>query len=501
MPLCFHRSLRRLLPTFGLCLVVGVGSTLAPSSTVHAQDLRLPEMGDPSDRLLTPAAESRLGEAFMRSIRSEHRVIDDPLLAGYIEQLGQRLAATGGAASQGFHFFLVDEPAVNAFAGPAGYIGINTGLVLATESESELASVIAHEIAHVTQKHLLRAFDDYKRMNAPAAAVLIAAVVAGLSGAPSDVTGAAIAGVQAGMIQRQINFTRNNEEEADRVGMAILEEAGYDPRGMPLFFERLASRNQTYGSEVPEFLRTHPVTSNRVADSLGRASQYPYRQYPDSLDYHLVRVTLKARQFGEPAQAVRYFHDSLKEGRYRSETAQRYGYALALMDAHMLEPARNEVDRLLDKDPGRVDFLLLDARLYKLAGKTAKGLERLKAALESHPDNYALVLRYAEDLLDAGRSGQAMAMLEEEVQHRSDDARLHRLLARAATTDGQANLGHQHMAEYYYLSGEYEAAIGQLEIALRDRSVEYFRSAQMSARLKKIRKEWAELKEAKSHDP
>jgi len=501
MPLSSRPPKSRLLPCLGLSLLVGVTSVLTPGVASHAEEIRLPDMGDPSDRLLTPAAESRLGEAFMRSIRAEHKVIDDPLLAGYVESLGRRLAATREAASRGFHFFLIDEPTVNAFAGPAGYIGIYSGLVLTSESESELASVIAHEIAHVTQKHLLRAFDNYRRMNVSAAAMLIAAVVAGLSGAPGDVTSAAVAGVQAGMIQRQINFSRSNEEEADRVGMAILEEAGYDPRGMPLFFERLASRNQTYGSEVPEFLRTHPVTSTRVADSVGRASQYPYRQYPDSLDYQLLRATLKNRQIADPNQAVRYFRDSLEEGRYRSETAQRYGYTMALMDAHMLEQSRNEVDWLLKKDPDRVAFLLLDARLYKLTDQTEVGIQKLEAALQIHPDDYALVLSYVEDLLDSGRSEQALGMLEDQVQHRPDDARLHQLLARAATNDGQANVGHQHMAEYYYLSGEYEAAIGQLEIALRDRSVEYFRSAQMSARLKAIRKEWAELKKAKSKGP
>jgi predicted Zn-dependent protease len=384
---------------------------------------------------------------------------------------------------------------VNAFAGPDGIIGVYSGLVLATESESELASVLAHEIAHVSQKHLRRTFDAYSRMNAPAAAVILAAVVAGISGAPSDVTSAVVSGVQAGIVQQQINFTRSNEEEADRVGMSILAEAGYDPRAMPVFFERLAKLNHNYAGQVPEFLRTHPVTVSRIADSLGRAEDYPYRQYPDSLDYHLLRTELRMGRFNDPADAVTFFRDSLEEGRYRNEAAQRYGYVLALTQAKRYEQARTQMDRLLETHPDVIAFAVTDARLHKTGGDPERGLERLSRALETHPGDYALTRYYAEDLIEAGRPAEARELLEPVLRSHRKDASLQRLFSRAAGASGETTLAHQHLAEYYYLRGDYEAAIRQLEIALQDRSAEYYQSAQMAARLKELRAEWEDIKD------
>ncbi len=460
-------------------------------------DIELPDMGDSSDTVLTPAAQKRLGETFMRSIRADHPVVDDPLLAGYIESLGQRIAAVTPDGATGFHYFLIDEPVVNAFAGPGGYIGVYSGLVLTTESESELAAVMAHETAHIEQKHLMRAFQDINRLSIPAAAVMLAAVVAGMKGAPGEVTSAAIAGVQAGVAQHQINFTRHDEEEADRVGMELLTQAGFDPRAMPVFFERLGRLSHSTGTEVPELLRDHPVTANRIADSMGRADAYPYRQYPDSLEYYLVRSALKAQQFKDPADAVQFFRRSLQDGRYRSEVGQRYGYALALIKAERYQEARAQVDRLNAIDRDRVDFAILDAHLLKLTGQTDKGLARYASTLKTHPDSYPLIVSYAEDLLDAHRPGEAKNLVEHLVRQKSNDAALYRLLSRAAAAQGDDPVSHQQLAEYYYYSGEYEAAIRQLEIGLNDPKAGYFVSAQMAARLKQVRQEWADLKNAK----
>jgi predicted Zn-dependent protease len=278
--------------------------------------------------------------------------------------------------------------------------------------------------------------------------------------------------------------------------MSILAEAGYDPRAMPVFFERLAKLNRNYAGQLPEFLRTHPVTVSRIADTLGRAEDYPYRQYPDSLDYHLLRTTLRARAFDDPGEAETFFRQSLEEGRYRNEAAQRYGYVLALMEAKHYDQARTQMNRLLQGHPEVVAFAVTDARLHKKTGDTKRGLERLSEALKAHPGNYTLLRYYAEDLIDAGRPGEAQKILESNLQHHRQDAALQRLLARAAGAAGDETLGHQHLAEYYYLRGNYEAAIRQLEIGLQDRSAEYYQSAQMAARLKEIRAEWKDIKEA-----
>jgi predicted Zn-dependent protease len=460
-----------------------------------ADDVALPEIGDPAGGYMTPAEERRLGQAFMRQIRNNMTIVSDPLMKSYIENLGERLVVGSEEAAQPFTFFLVDDSRINAFAGPGGYIGVNTGLILTTESESELAAVVAHEIAHVTQKHLMRTFQMAENMSISTAAMVMAALVLGAATDNSDAGIAAAAGAQAGMLQRQINFTRSNEKEADRVGIRISSKAGFDPRSMPAFFERMGKANRYYDiKELPEFLRTHPVTTSRIADSRNRAESYPYKQYPDSYEYHLLRATIRERQFKNPNEAVQFFQSSLAEGRYRNEEGQRYGLVRALIRARKFQRARGELDKLLRKHPSRIHYLVLEADLLRKSGQPKKGLRVLKDALALYPDNYPISIYYTETLLELGRPADAQRLLEKLQRTRPQDAELYSLLARAAGDAGQVNQGHQYMAEHYYLDGNLESAAQQLEIALRDKSISYYRSAQMAARLKEIREELAETK-------
>ncbi len=447
---------------------------------------------------MTPTEERRLGQAFMRQVRNSMTVVSDPLLNTYIERLGERLVAGSEETGQPFTFFLVDDSMVNAFAGPGGYIGVNTGLILTTESESELAAVIAHEISHVTQKHLMRTFQMADNMSVSTAAVILAAVVLGAATKNSDVGIAAATGAQAGMLQRQINFTRSNEKEADNVGIMIMSRAGFDPRAMPAFFERMGKANRLYDmKELPEFLRTHPVTTNRIADSRSRAESYPYKQYLDSTEYHLVRATLREQQFPQASEAVQFFRSSLREGRFRNEEGQRYGLVKALIRAREFKSAESELNKLLKRNPTRIHYLALQAELLQKSGQRAEGLRVLRNALALHPGNYPLTLYYTEMLLEARRPSDAQRLLEKLQRSRPQDAELYGLLARAAGDAGQVNQGHQYMAEYYYLDGNLESAVQQLEIALRDKNISYYRSAQMTARLREIQDELAELKTRK----
>ncbi len=460
-----------------------------------ADNMALPEIGDPSGGYMTPAEERRLGQAFMRQVRNSMTIVSDPLMKAYVEHLGERLVSASEDTNLPFTFFLVDDSMVNAFAGPGGYIGINTGLILTTESESELAAVIAHEISHVTQKHLMRTFQMADNMSVSTAAVILAAVVLGAATKNSDVGIAAATGAQAGMLQRQINFTRANEIEADNVGIMIMSRAGFDPRAMPTFFERMGKANRLYDiKELPEFLRTHPVTTNRIADSRNRAESYPYKQYLDSSEYHLVRATLREQQFPQANEAIQFFRSSLREGRFRNEEAQRYGLVRALIRARDFRSAGNELDKLLKEHPTKIHYLVLKAELLKKSGQPAEGLKVLKNALAFHPGNYPLTLYYTEMLLEVGRPSEALRLLEKLQRSRTQDAELYGLLARAAGDAGQVNQGHQYMAEYYYLDGNLQSAVQQLEIALRDKSISYYRSAQMTARLREMQEELAELK-------
>ncbi len=485
-PLSIPRKLTHLL--LATCLCFG-----SPAFSVMAAGAELPDMGDPSGGLLTPAQEQRLGQAFMRSIRKHMSVVRDPVMSEYIEALGAKLVSNSPSAGQPFHFFLLDNPEVNAFAGPAGHIGIHTGLVSTTESESELASVIAHEIAHVSQKHLMRTFDAANRMSLPMAALLLAAIVAG-GQSDSDIGAAAATAIQAGFLQYQINFTRANEQEADRVGVEILAKSDFDPRAMPVFFERMGRASRFQGSELPEFLRTHPVTTNRIADSRGRAESHPYRHYPDDVRYHLLRATLREAQFSDPKEAVRFFRDTLADGRYLSEAGQRYGHVLALMHAKEYAQAHSELETLLRGDPHQIAYLVTQARLWLLAEQPQRALAGLKSALELYPGNYPLSLTYAEILMHAGRPQIARQILEDQSYSRPRDAELYRLLSQATGAAGDIAQAHEYQAEYHYHSGELEPAVQQLEIAFRAEGVTLFQTTRIAARLKEIREELAELK-------
>lgn len=459
-----------------------------------AESLALPDIGNPSGNVLTPAEEQRLGRAFMRSIRSSMPVIQDPLLSAYIQSLGEQLTSASEDAVGSFEFFMINDDQVNAFAGPGGHIGVYSGLIITTESESELASVIAHEVAHVSQKHLVRTYDAMSSMSLPAAAVAIAAVVIGAATDNPDVGVAAATGVQAGMMQRQINFTRSHEEEADSIGIRTLASAGFDPTAMPVFFSRMGKATRLYDNgELPEFLRTHPVTSNRIADAYGRAEAYPYKQRRDSLAYHLARERLRVMAFGEASEGIQFYSKTLADGRYRNEEAHKYGYTLALTAGRKYAKAREFIDDLLADRPDQIEYIVAKAELEKLSGQPTAGATLLKQGLERHPGNYPLSIYYAQALLDLGRPQEVGQLLEQQLAGRPDDTLLYKLLARASGDAGDKTRGHQYLAEYYYHTGELKPAVMQLEIALKDRNLSYYESARMAARLKEMREEERDL--------
>ena len=479
-------------------LILTAAAGLAAATAGSASDpvpILLPDFGSSADVVLSTSEQRRLGSVFMRSVRAALPVIDDPLLSDYIEGLGGRLAAASGQAERRFDFFLIDRAAINAFAGPDGHIGVFSGLILATESESELAAVMAHEIAHVTQQHLLRAFEDRKRMSGPTLALLIAAAIVGAQ-VDSNAGAAALAGVQAAAIQRQINFTRENEKEADRIGITTLAEAGFDPFAMPGFFERLSKAGRIYESGAPEYLRTHPMSTSRTADALGRAERYGHKQRADDLRFHLVRANLRQRSHKNPEKAIEQFRSSLASGRHRSEPAERYGLALALTRAGQIGEAQSLVGALLAAHPSQVELIVLDAELDRRAGKASEGLAKLRTAVGLRPDNLPLRIHYAEALMAAGRPAPALETLEDISRRVPNRARLYQLLSDAAGKSGRLAASHRYRAEHLYATGDLEPAIRQLEIALRQRDADFHEASRIEVRLEALREEEKELKKA-----
>lgn len=466
----------------------------APSPTTGAPPpdfLSLPDFGDPSGTLISPAEEKHLGEEFMRSVRSEVTLVDDPEVEEYIQNLGYRLVAGADPQPFSFNYFVVQDPNINAFAGPGGFIGVNSGLILIAQSESELASVLAHETAHVTQHHLLRTFDKVNRTSLPAMAALIAALVLGAHS--PQMAEAAIASTLAGGQQMQINFTRENELEADRVGMQILESAGYDPRSMPTFFERMQQATRYYESGVPKLLMDHPVTTYRIAYSRNRAEQYPHVTPRDDLPFELVRAQLRVITGNDAAQTVKFFEEQLKQKSYRHEEAARYGYATALLNNNQPEAARQQIQWLLARSPNSIPYLIAQAKLESATGDDQRALKIYGDALKLYPAHYPLTILYSRALLHQGQPAQARDLLQTYLRNRSPRPLVYKLLAQADGESGFAVESQQALAEYDYLNGQTRSAIERLNQALRmtDKG-DFYRTTSIEARLKEL-KQQAEL--------
>jgi len=458
-------------------LVVLPGSGLA-------DPFALPDFGSSADTLMSRAEERDLGQEFMKWVRKALPVSADPVLTDYLQTLGQQLVASSGNPGR-YEFFLIEEPTVNAFAGPDGHIGVFAGLILASQTEGELAAVLAHELAHVSQDHLMRSFESQRRMALPATALLLAAAVLGAT-VDANIGAAGLMGIQGAAAQKQINFTRANEEEADRIGIDTLARAGHNPYAMPGFFQRLAKTTRIADSEAPEFLRTHPVTTSRIADAMNRARQYGVRQRPDSLRFHLARANLRQRTESNPARAVEHFAKTLEQGRYRDETAQRYGYALALARAGRLKAAQSQLEPLLAQHPSQIEFLVLRAELDRRSGNPQQAVRDLKGPVGLSPGNWPLNQTYAESLMAASQPAQALTALQRFVAVRPGIAPIYELMADAAGKSGQRALSYRYRAEYFYASDEIEPAIRQLELALRLEDLDFHLASKLQVRLNEL---------------
>ena len=472
-----------------LTFALGMSSNTA---RVCAAQFELPDFGSSADTVMSSAEERRLGRAFMQAVRKSLPVIEDPLLTDYLESLGNRLVAASGSGAGRYSFFFINQPSVNAFAGPDGHIGVYSGLVLTSQSESELAAVVAHEIAHVTQHHLMRALEDQGRIGPLTTALLIGAAILGAQ-VDANMGAAAIAGLQAAALQRQINFTRQNEEEADRVGISTLAAADFDPFAMPGFFERMAKAGRTYENSAPEFLRTHPVTSNRIADALARAEHFGYKQRPDDLRFHLVRARLREHSLKNPEKAIGHFKANLNAGRYRNKSAETYGYALSLARGGQVTRARDLTRDLLELHPNQAEFIILDARLDAKAGSHADAIRKLQTAVGLRPDSMPLRFAYAQVLMDASKPTRAFETLEDAVRWRSGSAPVYELMSNAALKSGKKAATHRYRAEKLYIQGDLEPAIRQLELALKTPGISFHDASKVQVRLDELKTEQEEI--------
>jgi len=463
---------------------------LALPAPVPVLAAELPDLGDVAASELSPAAERKIGEQIIREIRwRDAAYLDDAEVEEYVNRLGQRLAAVSNNPGLDFDFFVVRDATLNAFALPGGFIGVHTGLILAAEGESEFASVLGHEIAHVTQRHIAQIVGKQSQSAMLMIASMLVAVLAARSN--SDVSTAAIAAGQAGAIQSQLGYTRAFEREADRAGLETLDKAGLDVRGMPGFFERLQRNTRVYENNAPAYLRTHPLTTERIADMENRVAAMRYRQVPDSADFRFARAKLRANA-GQPAEAVQELEDRL--AREPKDETLAYGLARALMRAGRLDEAEARLQPLRGKPAGTVWVEGLAAEI-RLARKDAAGAIRiLEAAQKQSPSSRSVSYALADARILGGRADAAAAELRQRIDNRSGDPRLWQLLSRAYAALGQRTEQHRTQAEVYYLRGSLPAAIEQLEIARRANDGDFYTLSAVDARLRELKQRLLEEK-------
>ncbi len=456
-----------------------------------AAQVRLPDIGDSSASVWSAAEEKALADELVRNLRRAGRLLDDPELLEYLDALGARLVAAAEGAGQRFRFVLVRDSAINAFAAPGGLIGIHAGLLLAARSEGEVAAVIAHEIAHVTQRHLARAYEDASKSSLPTAAAILAAVLLGSQ--DPQLGSAAVAGVAAGAVQRKINFTRDNEREADRIGIQILAGAGFDPGHMHRFFEHLQRAGRYYGTQLPEFLLTHPVTSDRLAEAKDRAAAMPAVGERALPEFELAQARVRVLTAEDPAQPLGYFRGEL--ARDEGADASRYGLALALARAKDAPGARRELGRLLERDPDRLAYRLALARVEVGIGDRERGLAMFAETLPLFPGNHPLTVEYVQALLQSGKAAEARGLLLEHTRDREVGPALYQLLARASGEAGFVAEAHGYMAESYYGLGHLGEALRQLELALARPGLDFYLESRLQSRRAELREEMKAAKQ------
>ncbi len=466
----------------------------------HLTDHPLPILGDRVSAISSPEKEHTLGRAWLRSLRRQASLIQDPLLNDYLESLIYRLASHSGINSPDIELVIVNSETINAFAVPGGIVGVNAGLLLHSDEEDELASVLAHELAHLSQRHYARNSEHANRTKWAGIAALLASValMATTGGDPGI---AALATTQALAVQNQLRYSREHEREADRIGMQALSRAGLDPHAMPRFFEKLHSNSRYMGELPPEFLLTHPVTQSRISDSKNRASKYPAQHYtPHALEYSLMRARVLSAYTSDTMDNVKQFQSALGEetpetlnkNKHKNKkrgvgsAANRYGLVRALLKANRYDEAYEALHPLREADPRRITYVITEAEVLMAKNDYEAATALLKEHLNYNPGNYPLSIYYAQNLLRIKEASRALPIIEQQLTQRPNNTYLWRLLSEAQGALENIVGVHQARAEVLFLHNETDGAIQQLKYALRLTKANFQLTAKIEHRIQEI---------------
>ena len=470
----------------------------AASLSVVAQDSviknknALPEIGVVASDAMSLDKEILVGDAVMRQMRGQTPVISDPVLDEYLQDLGNRLVANADNAKFPFSFFWVDNDALNAFAFFGGHIGVHTGLIRRAENESELASVLAHEISHVTQRHLARSMQAQQRASPLAIASMIGGLLVAIANPQAGM--AAIQTGQAASRQMQIDYTRSNEQEADRIGIAMLARAGYDPKAAATFFSTMAEEYRMV-SRPPARLLTHPLTESRIADARSRADNYPTKYIPPNLDFYLAKARVLARYSFDAKYALEHFQAAVDSGDYKMKQGALYGLALAHMRNEEFDEAATIIfDTLLAEDSDNLFYLDAATDILISQKHPEQAIELLRPHLNNTPRNAVLALNQANAMIAAERYDDAVAVLKDFLLVNNDYQVAYQMLTDAYKQAKQYLDMHQSKAEVYALYGAYPRAVDELQFAYNFAGDNHLVKQRIRARIKQLREEEDRLK-------
>jgi len=423
---------------------------------------QLPEIGVIASDAISIDKEKIVGDAIMKQLRGQAPLVQDPVLQEYLQDVGNRLVVHADNTKFPFTFFMIQNPVLNAFAFYGGHIGVHTGLIAQAETESELASVLAHEIAHVTQRHLARRVQAQQRSSALQLASMIGSLLVAIADPEAGM--AAVSATMAGSQQAAINFTRQNEQEADNIGINILYRAGFDPKGAPAFFGRLAEQAGTSSTQLA-FLRTHPLPQERVAETITRARTYGEVYLPPSLHFQLARARIQARYMGSDARNLSIFTARIKQTQGVHQTAARYGVALSLFELERYKDAEQEINTLLADDSENLFYLDLKTDILLEQEKYAEAVNMLRPIWLHKPHNKVLALNLANTYMKSADYDTAIEILRDLLLTDNENILSYQLLNDAYERTAQKKEAHKTQAEIYALISAYPLAINELQYA------------------------------------
>jgi predicted Zn-dependent protease len=490
-------------------IVFAVGTTLAVPPVLlrpaAARDTDLPALGEAGADDLSPANERRLGESIMQEVVRDPSYLPDPDTIEYLNKLGYQLVAASNARHMDFTFFALKDPTINAFALPGGFIGVHSGLVLIAQTESELAAVIGHEIGHIEQRHIARMLAKQREATALAIGALLLALLAARSNSSSagDLTQAAILGGQAAAIQQQLNFSRDAEREADRVGFQTLQGAGFDPTAMATFFGRMQQSTRIYESAAPAYLRTHPLNTERMGDIQARVRDVRTKQRPDSLDFQLIRARLRVLQ-DDSVQGLRdargVFAGQLANRATPSDIAAYYGLALTNLrlgdSALALENALAARKRA---GTGATMIEKITAQARFAAAKTQQerddAVQFARDSTTRFPISRSIALNYVDLLQRSNRHDDVVTFMRDQLAVPRSDPKYYELLARSYSALNKHTLQYQATGELYAMLGATPAAIEQFQMARKAADADFYVLSEVDARLRQLTQQLKEQRE------